>query len=581
MVTDPDPQSFVVHDDGNVVYADGMFLTLVDADAREQVVGSPLSAFVAPEFHDAVATQVRRVREGEAPALGLTLTLRTTTGDRREVVALTSRVEWEGETALQTSFLNVTGDAPGEGMRLRDYAMEEAPIGITMADITRPEEPLIYVNDGFVSLTGYPREEVLGQNCRFLQGEGTREAPVARMREAIENRDPVTVELRNYRKDGTMFWNRVSIVPVESAAGSVDHYLGFQEDITDMKLYEHEKTLFRQQAEVADQAMFITDREGTIQYVNAAFERTTGYPAAEAVGRNPRILKSGQQDEAFYENLWETITAGEIWEAELTNRTKDGELYEAKQTIVPVTDSEGTVTHFAAIESDITEQVLRRQTLNVLNRVLRHNLRTAITVIDGQTELLAADDGGVDPETAITAIRNQTDSMRKIADKTARINALWESEDRGAVWDGSHLESLVASYREEYPDATIDLTVSVTDRLTLPDAELFEFAFDEAVENAVGHSDRDHPHLDITVETADTPGHARITLADDGPGIPDNERQAIESGREVPLTHGTGIGLWIIEWVTTSLGGEFTIAENDPRGTVLSFTLPLVSDSSG
>lgn len=378
-----------------------------------------------------------------------------------------------------------------------------------------------------------------------------------------------------------MFWNRVSIVPVESAAGSVDHYLGFQEDITDMKLYEHEKTLFRQQAEVADQAMFITDREGTIQYVNAAFERTTGYPAAEAVGRNPRILKSGQQDEAFYENLWETITAGEIWEAELTNRTKDGELYEAKQTIVPVTDSEGTVTHFAAIESDITEQVLRRQTLNVLNRVLRHNLRTAITVIDGQTELLAADDGGVDPETAITAIRNQTDSMRKIADKTARINALWESEDRGAVWDGSHLESLVASYREEYPDATIDLTVSVTDRLTLPDAELFEFAFDEAVENAVGHSDRDHPHLDITVETADTPGHARITLADDGPGIPDNERQAIESGREVPLTHGTGIGLWIIEWVTTSLGGEFTIAENDPRGTVLSFTLPLVSDSSG
>jgi len=216
----------------------------------------------------------------------------------------------------------------------------------------------------------------------------------------------------------------------------------------------------------------------------------------------------------------------------------------------------------------------------VLNRVLRHNLRTAITVIDGQTEMLASDDEYVDQQAAIAAIRNQTRSMKKIADKSARINGLWEREDRGVIWDQHHLTSLVDAYREQYPDATIDLTISVSTELALPNAELFELALDEAVENAVVHAERTDPNVDIAVANADKEGHVRITVADDGPGIPANERRAIEAGTEVPLAHGTGLGLWLIEWVTTSLGGEFTISDTDPTGTVLTFQLPLVRDYS-
>jgi PAS domain S-box-containing protein len=117
-------------------------------------------------------------------------------------------------------------------LSIHEQAVNDAPIGISIADATRPDVPLIYVNDEFVQLTGYSREETLGRNCRFLQGPGTRDEPVRKMREAIADETTVTVELRNYRKDRTMFWNRVSLSPLRDDDGEVTHYVGFQENVT-------------------------------------------------------------------------------------------------------------------------------------------------------------------------------------------------------------------------------------------------------------------------------------------------------------------------------------------------------------
>ncbi|MFB6219086.1 MAG: PAS domain-containing protein [Halobacteriaceae archaeon] len=115
----------------------------------------------------------------------------------------------------------------------KDRAMDEAPVGITITGSAGDDNPLIYVNGRFEDMTGYGREEIIGRDCRFLQGEDTAEEPVAEMRAAIDADEPVTVELRNYRKDGTEFWNRVSIAPVYDENGSVSNYVGFQRDITD------------------------------------------------------------------------------------------------------------------------------------------------------------------------------------------------------------------------------------------------------------------------------------------------------------------------------------------------------------
>jgi PAS domain S-box-containing protein len=114
----------------------------------------------------------------------------------------------------------------------KDHAMDAAPVAITISDTSQDDNPLIYVNDHFTELTGYTEEEVLGSNCRFLQGEETSPEPVARIRAAIDNKESVTVELRNYRKDGTECWNRFSIAPVRGDDGKATNHAGPQQDVT-------------------------------------------------------------------------------------------------------------------------------------------------------------------------------------------------------------------------------------------------------------------------------------------------------------------------------------------------------------
>lgn len=125
------------------------------------------------------------------------------------------------------------------GDRLIERAIDEAPIGVTIADANEADNPLIYLNDAFERLTGYPKDETIGNNCRFLQGEGTDPGSVATMREAIASKEAISVELRNYRKDGTEFWNQVDIAPIRNGE-TVTHFVGFQTDVTARKRAEQE-----------------------------------------------------------------------------------------------------------------------------------------------------------------------------------------------------------------------------------------------------------------------------------------------------------------------------------------------------
>lgn len=125
-------------------------------------------------------------------------------------------------------------------LRRKDRAVEAAPVGVTISDPDQADNPIIYVNDHYEEITGYSEAEAVGRNCRFMQGENTGEEPVAAMREAIDNKESVTVELRNYRKNGDEFWNRVSIAPVTDDDGTVTNFVGFQQDITDKKQKQEE-----------------------------------------------------------------------------------------------------------------------------------------------------------------------------------------------------------------------------------------------------------------------------------------------------------------------------------------------------
>ena len=124
--------------------------------------------------------------------------------------------------------------------QLKELALGAAHEGITISDLGQEDNPIVYANDGFARLTGYAVDETLGCNCRFLQGPDTDPAAVGQLRDAVRHGKACTVDILNYRKDGTPFWNRLSITPVRGADGVLTHFVGVQSDITARKKAEEE-----------------------------------------------------------------------------------------------------------------------------------------------------------------------------------------------------------------------------------------------------------------------------------------------------------------------------------------------------
>ena len=146
-----------------------------------------------------------------------------------------------------------------------------------------------------------------------------------------------------------------------------------REAVERQKRHQAETALRRLATAVAQAAetIVITDAQGTMQYVNPAFERVTGYTAAEALGQNPRLLKSGLHEPKFYEQLWQTITAGKVWSGHFIDRRKNGTLYEEEATISPVRDEAGQIAHFIAVKQDVTERQRAEAALRASERNFR------------------------------------------------------------------------------------------------------------------------------------------------------------------------------------------------------------------
>ncbi|SDY00902.1 PAS domain-containing protein [Halobellus clavatus] len=192
---------------------------------------------------------------------------------RADVDDGSDRALGQGFETEQRAATSASTDAVDEALKTR--AMDEAPVGITIADARSPDMPLVYANAAFERITGYSPEYAVGRNCRFLQGEETSEEPVAKMRAAIEAGRATTVEIRNYRRDGELFWNEVTIAPLRDDDGEVAYYVGFQQDVTRRKRAER----------AADRRAGRIERERTAQ--NRLLERLDGVVTdiSEAVTR--------------------------------------------------------------------------------------------------------------------------------------------------------------------------------------------------------------------------------------------------------------------------------------------------------
>ncbi len=163
--------------------------------------------------------------------------------------------------------------------------------------------------------------------------------------------------------------------------------------------HEYEYDRLATVVEQANDAILITDTSGTIQYVNPAFERITGYNRREVIGENPRLLKSGKNEPALYENLWDTITRGKVWKGHLTNKRKNGTLYEVEATISPVCDRDGLVVNYAAVTRDVTQEIEletrmrqaeKMEAVGQLASGMAHDFNNVLTAILGNVGLLWA-----------------------------------------------------------------------------------------------------------------------------------------------------------------------------------------------
>ncbi|HNB51536.1 MAG TPA: PAS domain S-box protein [Anaerolineales bacterium] len=249
---------------------------------------------------------------------------------------------------------------------------------------------IVYANPRLLAMTGYIPNDILRHPYEnFIPLEHIQDLRVGFNRRVQGEAQPFVYESVLTRKDGSSF-------PVELKIGwmtfeGAEAALVMIQDITARKLAERQLRLQSEALAAAANGIVITDLDGRIQWVNPALERMTGYMLEEVVGKNPRVFRSGKQSKEFYKNLWDTIKSGQIWQGELINRRKDGELYDEQLTIAPVKDEQDQITHFVAVKENVTSRKISEQSVRRSERQFRElvmNTPVPMMIYDNDHQLI-------------------------------------------------------------------------------------------------------------------------------------------------------------------------------------------------
>ena len=465
--------------------------------------------------------------------------------------------------------------------------------GFVYQTVNEPGWPMRYISPGCRQVTGYGPEAFLGdsplkftslvrRDCR--EGLNARWMQLLRTGGVFEGEYPILTAEGEER----WLWERGSgvyddwhrLVAVE----------GFITDITERKRMEES---LRKTSVALDQSpviIVITDRAGTIEYVNAAFTKHTGYAAEEVLGRNPRILKSGEQPKAFYQELWDTLLEGRTWQGRFHNRRKDGTLYWESATISPLRDGSGAVTHFVAAKENISDAIRAEEERRSLERQL---------VQAQKLESLGSLAGGMahDINNVLSAILSLATVEAEDAPPGSSLKTSMDTIAQACLRGGSLVKGLLGFAREGLAEERpLDLNTlvreeaAILERTTLQKVRLeVDLAADLACVKgdpaALSHAlmnlcvnavDAMPEGGDLILRTRNDGVSVVLEVADTGCGMPmDVQERALDPFFTTkPHGKGTGLGLSIVYGTVKAHHGEMSIQSQPGQGTSVALRLP-------
>lgn len=239
-----------------------------------------------------------------------------------------------------------------------------------------------YVNPAFEKQTGYSEKEIVGKTTPRIFKSGLHDERLyTNLWKTITSGSVFQEVITNRKKNGEFYHEVKTITPIKDSNGNITHFVSIGKDITELKRAEEKLNLLGKALESVANATVITDNEGKIIWINPSFTELTGYTLEEIQGKTPKVVSSGKHDDEFYSEIWDTILSGQVWQGEIINRRKNGELYTEEQIITPVKNEDGEITHFVSVRQDISERKEMEKTLKENREFLEKVIETAPSLI--------------------------------------------------------------------------------------------------------------------------------------------------------------------------------------------------------
>ena len=568
IVTDASDAAFVVGTERTIVYVTDTFVTAT-GHSRQELLGSEYttgSQFLVDgiaELHTAIEGVIEGTVNYERIEV-MTTAGRTDVSQQALQEAQVTPVVQDGQFGGALVVFRgeeTIGERVGETYQRYRALVEQTRDGVTITQ----NGTNVFVNNRFAEMVGYQKTELIGES--FLKPIAPEDRTLVEKRHERRLRGespPKRYELSLRTKTGDALIVEINVAPIQY--GGERAVMASYRDITERKHREDELRRFRRAIETAPHAIVLTEADGTITYVNPAFEEITGYSRDEALGRTPQLYFSEEIPDSIHKEMWETITGGDVWEGYLLNQRATDDLYHSHETVAPIIATDGTVEGFVGIQTDISERIEREQLVDTLDRVLRHNLRNKLNVIQAHGDLIRTQQSENYGD-HVQTILDSVDDLLETTQKGRKIIRFLSHPSQDRPTESVEVVRRAArTVRGSFPDARITLDLPAEAYVSaVPELHT---AVEELLTNAIEHNDQSIPNVSVCLTEEEE--SIELQIADDGPGISKMEQGIFNETRDIDqLYHGSGFGLWLVYWIVRHSGGEITITDRAPRGTVI------------